>query len=295
MTELLIAQITDLHLGFEPGADEPNRQRLEAVIDTLLAMPRTPDLMLATGDLTEHGTAEAYAALRSALDRCPWPVWLIPGNHDKRGPFSAAFPEIPVRDGFVHYALDAGPLRIIMLDTLEEGRHGGSYCERRAAWLAGELAAHPDRPTLIALHHPPIETGIGWMSADPAEPWVQRLAAVIAQHPQIVRVIAGHVHRPIMADWGETTVWISASTAPQVALDLRAATRAPDARAMIIAEPPGFSLHLWNGSLLVSHAGMADSGPVLARYTEGMQPLVQGLLDERAGTQSSIDPLSGTL
>lgn len=295
MTDLLIAQITDLHLGFAPGENEPNRQRLDAVIDTLLAMERAPDLMLATGDLTEHGTPDAYAALRDALGRCPWPVWLIPGNHDQRIPLRAAFPNIPVQDGFMDYALDAGALRILMLDTLEEGRHGGSFCERRAEWLAAELALHPDRPTLIALHHPPIETGIGWMSADPAEPWVERLAAVIAQHPQIVRVITGHVHRPIMAQWSGTSVWISPSTAPQVALDLRAVTGTPDDRAMIIAEPPGFSLHLWNGRSLVSHAGLATTGAVLARYTEAMQPLVQGMLDERAGTQSSIDPLSGTL
>lgn len=295
MTDILIAQISDLHLGFEPQADEPNRRRLDAVIDTLLAMPRMPDLLLATGDLTEHGCADAYTALRDALSRCPWPVHLIPGNHDNRQQLAATFPEAPVHDGFSQYAIDLGALRILMLDTLEEGRHGGSYCDQRTTWLEAQLSAHPDQPTLVALHHPPIETGIGWMTAGQAEPWVQRLEAIIAKNPQIVRVIAGHIHRPILSDWAGTSVWVSPATAPQVALDLRPVTEEPDNRAMIIAEPPAFSLHLWNGRALISHVGIAQDGPVLARYSAAMQPLVQGMLAERSGTQSSIDPRLDTL
>lgn len=277
---MLIAQITDIHLGFEPGrADEPNRQRLDSVIDSLLAMERAPDLMLATGDLTEHGTAESYAALCEAFDRCPWPVWPILGNHDVRVGFCAAFPDIPVSDGFVHYAIEGYPLRILMLDTLEEGRHGGSFCAQRAAWLEAQLAAEPDRPTMIVAHHPPIETGIGWMTAHASEPWVGRFADVVARHPQVVRVVAGHIHRAISTGWAGTTLWVSPSTAPQVALDLREVTGTPDGRAMIIAEPPGFSLHLWNGDTLVSHAGMASGGAVLARYTDAMKPVMQAILD----------------
>ena len=278
---MLIAQITDIHLGFEPGrADEANLQRLNQVIDTLLSMTRLPDGMIATGDLTEHGAADSYATLRRALERCPWPVWLIPGNHDVRTAFCAAFPLMPVDDGFVHYVVDSGPLRIVMLDTLEEGVHGGSFCERRAAWLEAQLAAAPDRPTLIVAHHPPIETGIDWMTAHAGDAWVGRLAAVVRRHPQIVRIVAGHIHRPIVADWAGTTVWVSPSTAPQVTLELGAVPPMPDDRPMIIAEPPGFSLHLWTGTALVSHAGMADGGPVLARYDDRMRPTVERIRGE---------------
>ena len=66
---MLIAQITDTHLGFDPETpNEFNRQRLDAVVDSLLAMERHPDLLLATD-------AE-YAAMLSAYDS------VTPGEYD---------------------------------------------------------------------------------------------------------------------------------------------------------------------------------------------------------------------
>jgi 3',5'-cyclic AMP phosphodiesterase CpdA len=50
---MLIAQVTDIHLGFQP--DDPaelNRKRFDDIISSLLAMDPRPDLLLATGDLT---------------------------------------------------------------------------------------------------------------------------------------------------------------------------------------------------------------------------------------------------
>src|SRR3546814_7660429 len=44
------------------------------------------------------------------------------------------------------------------LDTFEQGRHGGAFCERRAAWLAAQLSAHRTTPTLIFMHHPPLRS-----------------------------------------------------------------------------------------------------------------------------------------
>ncbi len=280
---MLIAQVSDLHIGFDgTGADEPNRRRLDAVIDRLLSMERRPDLMIATGDLTEHGDAAAYASLKQALSRCPWPVWPIPGNHDRRTVFQEAFPDAPVCGGFIQYAVDAGPVRIVMLDTLEEGRHGGTFCAARAAWLDATLADAPTHPTLVALHHPPIETGIGWMTEAPNAPWIGRLESVISRHPQVLRVVSGHVHRSIVSAWGGTSVWVCPSTAAQVALDLREITPIPDGREMIVSEASAFGLHLWTGRSLVSHVGYAGNAPVLVRYTDAMQPLVQGLLAERS-------------
>src|SRR3546814_16483896 len=68
-------------------------------------------------------------------------------------------------------SLDTGPLRFIILDTLEEGRHGGAFCDVRARWLADRVAEALDRPTVIVLHHPPIDTGIEWMTTGLNEPW----------------------------------------------------------------------------------------------------------------------------
>ena len=199
---MLIAQITDIHIGFDrdnPG--EANLVRFRALLARLAEGPNRPDLLLLTGDLTEHGDAASYARLADALAGFPAPVWPIPGNHDTREALAAAFPQIRLADGFAHYALDLGGLRLLMLDTTEPGRHGGAFCETRAAWLARELTARPDRPTLIAMHHPPIVSGVAWMDPDPAAPWIARFVAATRGHGQIVGIASGHLHRPILTNY----------------------------------------------------------------------------------------------
>jgi len=280
---MLIAQVTDIHLGFEPdNPAEFNRKRLDQVIRQLSAMKPRPDMLLATGDLVDRGDGESYRRLRNAFDGCPFPVFYCLGNHDVRENFVQWFPETPTADGFVQYEHETPDLRILFLDTLEEGRHGGAFCETRANWLKATLAEKPDTKTLIIMHHPPVEVGVEWMNTHPGEPWVRRVAEAMDGHDQIVGIICGHLHRSITAGWRGKTIAICASTAPQVALDLsRIDPEQPDGRPMIIADPPAFALHRWNGQELVSHFDNADEHVVLARFDAKMQELVRSLLNER--------------
>jgi Icc protein len=280
---MLIAQVTDVHLGFDPdNPAEFNRKRLDQVLRLLCAMDPLPDLLLATGDLVDQGDADSYRRLVNALSVCPFPVWPCVGNHDLRDNFTAAFPAIPTADGFVQYAFDAGPLRFLVLDTLEEGRHGGAFCDVRAAWLAARLAEQADRATVIVLHHPPVDVGIEWMATHADEPWVARLRRAIAGRSNVAGMICGHLHRPITVGWNGTTIAICASTAPQVALDLAPIDpERPDNRTMIIADPPAYALHKWNGRELVSHFDTAEDHVMLAKFDAAMQPLVQALMSER--------------
>jgi 3',5'-cyclic AMP phosphodiesterase CpdA len=280
---MLIAQITDLHLGFDPdNPAEFNRKRLNQVIRAFCDMDRKPDILFATGDLVDRGDRDSYRRLKSALAAAPCPVWLAVGNHDVRSNFRAVFPTMPEADGFIQYVLDLEPLRFIVIDTLEEGRHGGAFCRTRSAWLRARLAEEPHKPTVIVLHHPPIETGIGWMTTDPAEPWVSELEGALAGHNQIVGMICGHIHRSIVTSWAGRQLAICPSTAPQVALTLADMDpETPDGRPMIVADPPAYALHYWNGQALVSHFDNADEHIVLARFDASMQPLVQSLMAER--------------
>ncbi len=281
---MLIAQITDIHLGFDPAnPDELNRRRLDRALRALVEMRPAPDMLLMTGDLAEEGDdLVSYRKLREAIAELPFPVHFAMGNHDSRAPFFEVFPEAPSAEGFVQYAIDEHALRILVLDTLEEGRHGGAFCETRAAWLRARLAEAPDRPTLIVLHHPPIETGLSWMTENPDADWVERLRAAVEGKDNVVAMIAGHLHRPIVTRWAGITLAVCPSTAPQVALDLEPIDpERPDGRPMIVADPPGYALHWWNGRELVTHFATAEDHPVLASYGPGLQPLVRMLAEEK--------------
>lgn len=161
---------------------------------------------------------------------------------------------LPADDGFLQYVIEDWPLRIVVLDTLLPGHDGGTLCAERLAWLAARLAAPPDRPTIVAMHHPPFRCGIGFMDAlnrEAAAP----LAAVIAAYPNVERVLCGHVHRAIQTRCAATIASTCPSTAHQISLDLRAA-----ADATYMLEPPGFQLHWWTGNDgLVTHT--ASVGP----------------------------------
>jgi len=283
---MLIAQITDTHLGFDPdNPAEFNRKRLDKVLHLFMEMDRKPDLLFVTGDLVDRGDIDSYNRLKRALSACDFPVSMCLGNHDVRVNFTGVFPDVPVVDGFVQYVVDTPALRFLVLDTLEEGRHGGAFCELRARWLREQLEAVPNRPTVIVLHHPPIDTGIEWMTTEPGEPWVRHLEEAMRGHDQIVGMIAGHIHRPIVTGWKGRPLAVCPSTAPQVALTLTPIDpEVPDGRPMIVADPPGFALHWWNGESLITHFDNADEHVALARYDRSMQPLVACLLDERPST-----------
>jgi 3',5'-cyclic AMP phosphodiesterase CpdA len=84
------------------------------------------------------------------------------------------------------------------------------------------------------------------------------LEAVLRRHPQVERVICGHLHRPIVRRFGGTVAMTVPSTAHQIVLDLRA-----DAPATFRREPPGFAVHVLRDGALVSHGvTVGDHGAV---------------------------------
>lgn len=282
---MLIAQVTDLHIGFErDNPYELNVRRLNMVVDQLDALRPRPDLLIVSGDLVEHGDdTRAYDHAHALIGRWRGPIIFCVGNHDSRDNFCAELPQVP-RDsnGFIQYEAEHGGLRFIVVDTLDEGRHGGTFCELRAAWLTERLAEKPDQPTILVLHHPPLDTGIPWMSALPHEGWVERLRAVVEPATQIQAILCGHVHRPIAASFAGKLLIVAPSTAPMVALDLEDVDPTyPDGRALIIADPPAYAIHDWDGERLLTHFEVAGPRNVLATYDSNLQPMMKAFLKER--------------
>ena len=259
---MIIAQISDTHI-------KPAGKLAYRVVDTagclargvahLLAMAPRPDVVLATGDLVDAGRADEYRRLRHLLAPLPMPVFLIPGNHDDREALAAAFPEhdyFPKDGRFLQYVVEGYPLRLIGLDTLVPGENGGLMCEERLGWLDARLGEAPGRPTVLFMHHPPFATGIRHMDEQGLE-GAERMREVVRRHPQVERVLCGHLHRPIQLRWAGTVASTAPSTAHQVVLDLR-----EDAPGVFALEPPACQLHLWRpGTGLISHTSYIGAYP----------------------------------
>src|SRR5262249_18175520 len=152
---MLICQLTDLHVR---PVGQPANRVVETNIFTERAFraaahftPR-PDVVVITGDLTESGQDAEYANVVRMLRKwLPMPVFVIPGNHDRRSAFREALGHLPgvtADPHYVQYAIEDYPVRLVMLDTLVPGAGHGELQAEQLDFLDRTLAAVPDKPTI---------------------------------------------------------------------------------------------------------------------------------------------------
>jgi Icc protein len=160
-----LVHLSDLHLS---SADTPlcgrrPIQHLHMCLDHVETDHGDADCMVISGDLVQHGEGKAYEILRERLADISMPVHLMVGNDDLRSEFRKNFPDHPIDgDGHIQSTADYGALRLIMLDTLDEGAHSGAFDKPRLKWFEAELqrAATDQRQVLLFLHHHPIKIGV---------------------------------------------------------------------------------------------------------------------------------------
>ena len=247
-----VAQLTDPHIGADWSDDALGA--LAAAVSTVnRVLGGPPAAVVISGDVANTPTDSEYEQARAVLDGLGAPIYAIAGNHDDRDGLRRHF-EFPAANGDqLYYAVDLGPVRLIGLDTKWPGRDGGQLDAEQLSWLDRVLGEHSATPTLVAMHHPPLLTGLPAMDAI-GIPEDQRggLAEIVGRHPQVQLLAAGHVHRAIVGRLGSVTVLALPSTDIQLAFDLDA----DDLR--FTREPPCFALHLLVGDRLVSHIHPID-------------------------------------
>ena len=282
---MLIAQLTDIHIGFDPEAqpEELNRTRFCAALGRVFETPNTPDLLVLSGDLTDHGDRDSFARIAALLSEVPCPILPLVGNHDTREELLRAFPDCPQADGFVHYVVERDGLAIVCLDTLGPGRHGGAFCADRRDWLGARLDEVRGGPVAIFMHHPPVISGIDWMDPAPNEDWIVNFGAALAGHEDhVIAINCGHLHRPLAARFRGIPVAVTPSIAPLVALDLSPIDQDhADNRDLITTEPPSYALHRWDGTELVTHYETVSDWQILASFGEHLKPMIREMFAER--------------
>jgi Icc protein len=251
---MLIAQVTDTHIKAEGRlayGKVDSAEKLANCVVHLNNLDPQPDFVLMTGDLADMGHPEEYQVLRRLIAPFEMPVYVIPGNHDERGAFRRAFSDhsyLPQEGEFLHYVLEDYPLRFIVLDSTLPGEAGGALCPARLSWLEDRLMEDDGRQVVICMHHPPFLTGIAGMDAQNCRDGAA-LGALVERHPRVIRLLCGHVHRPIFLQWHGITASIAPSPSHSVAYDLR-----PGATHTLSLEPPSCQLHYWHPEDgLVSH------------------------------------------
>lgn len=252
----MLVQLSDPHLGAGWPVRDPGEALARAVV-AVAALRPAPEAVLISGDLTDDGRDESYATVAAAASRLGVPVHVLPGNHDDRAAMRRHFDLPGAGREPVCYSTEVGELRLVVLDGTRPGSEAGQLDAERLAWLERELAAAPEHPTLLATHHPPLRLGVrAWDEIGLPDPDREALGEVLGRHPQVLRILCGHLHRALSGELAGRPVFVAPSAYAQVRLGLT-----PDAGIEIGDEPPGFAIHVFERGALLSHVQPLPAGP----------------------------------
>ncbi len=259
---MIIAQLSDTHITPHTARADGKpvaQDRLRDAVAHVLALPARPDVVLVTGDCTDHGSAEELARFRELLAPLRMPVYVIPGNHDDRGQLREAFGSqgAHAMDAFMQYVVDDWPVRLIALDTVIPGQDAGLLCAERLRWLDERLSEASSRPTLIFMHHPPFATGLDVLDALGLT-GAAAFGTLVAHHRHVERIVAGHIHCVMQRRFHGTLAMTCTSTALQIRVDL-----AQPRTLHLTSEAPSCLVHAWSDvtGLLTYPSPIGDQGP----------------------------------
>ena len=212
-----IVHLSDTHLlaGNRPLGGRYDTAANLAV--TLAAVERTgirPDVIVFTGDLTDLGEPEAYAALRAEAEpfaaRLGAPIVWVAGNHDERPALRAGLLDAAPTQEPVTGVWDLDGLRLIALDSTVPGWHHGDLDPQQLDWLRGVLAEPAPLGTILPLHHPPLPSHIPFF--DILELQHQSEFAGVLAGTDVRAILAGHLHYSTSGTFAGIPVSVAAAT-----------------------------------------------------------------------------------
>ena len=210
-----ILQITDTHLfsgRHETLLGVNTWASFHAVLEAIAVEQRPIDLIIATGDLAQDHTPEAYQHFAEGIARLPAPCVWLPGNHD----FQPAMYETLADAGIAEakQVLLGDRWQLVLLDSQVAGVPHGMLSDYQLDWLEKTLARSADRHTLVLLHHHPLPSGCSWLDQHSLRN-SHALDAVLQRFPLAKTLICGHIHQEMDVEWHGRRLLATPSTCVQ--------------------------------------------------------------------------------
>lgn len=190
---LLVAQITDTHLFAKEEQQMLGlctHDSLQAVVAHLRQLQPLPDILLLTGDISQDETNESYQRLKDIISPLQIPTYWIPGNHDDLPLMQQVLNQPPIE---ADKSFAAGGWHFLLLSSWIPGQVHGKLSQTSLEWLEQQLQLI-DKPTLVALHHPPCLINSDWMDRIKLQN-PEEFFAVIERYSQVKLVVFGHIHQ----------------------------------------------------------------------------------------------------
>lgn len=180
---MLIVHISDLHFG--PRFNSETFERAREEINSL-----EPDIIVATGDITEEGLIKEFEMAREGIDKFDCEnIVICSGNHDYRNTGYLLLKEFfPLKQ--VH---ELGDARMVILKTARPDKDEGEVGYRQSLWMQKQLKSRRKLNIVVMHHHlvPVPDTGLERHTVIDAG---DVLAAL--RQTSVNTVLCGHKHRP---------------------------------------------------------------------------------------------------
>ncbi|MEJ2064292.1 MAG: metallophosphoesterase, partial [Reinekea sp.] len=190
---LKLVQITDPHLhaiseGTLLGMN--TESSLKLIVERILNDLDDIDLVIATGDIAQDSSEQAYRNFLNHISPITAPMRWIPGNHDSRENMAI------VSEGTAHSEpiVELDDWIIILLDSTVPGKVYGKLGQDQLQLLQQTLDQYPDRHILITFHHHPIEMESRWIDKIGIHN-DEAFRHLIADYDNVRAVVCGHVHQ----------------------------------------------------------------------------------------------------
>ncbi|MBE5254014.1 3',5'-cyclic-AMP phosphodiesterase [Mixta mediterraneensis] len=214
-SEIRILQITDTHLfagKHESLLGVNTWASFDAVLAAITEQQRDYDLVIATGDLAQDHSVEAYQHFAEGIARLPGPCVWLPGNHDFQPAMVNTLAEKKINPA--KHVLLGENWQLVLLDSQVFGVPHGMLSDYQLEWLEKTLARYPERHTLILLHHHPLASGCTWLDQHSLRN-PHQLDAVLQNYPLAQTLVCGHIHQEMDVDWHGRRVLATPSTCVQ--------------------------------------------------------------------------------
>jgi Icc protein len=191
-----VLQLTDLHLfaeaeGLFNGIN--TRDSFASVLKHVQQHYIPPDVIVITGDLAHDGELATYQFIANSLKPFNAPVYCVLGNHDNFENAHQVYPLMPIATD-QHCLLDSW--QIILIDSNYQpmpDNYEGEVSQAELNRLEELLARHPDKWTLIGMHHNLPDHDDRGVSFEVRN--YQQVMACFEQQPKLKLVLSGHVHQ----------------------------------------------------------------------------------------------------
>lgn len=214
-TGFRILQITDTHLfakRHETLLGVNTWESFDAVLTAIEAQQQKFDLIVATGDLAQDHTPEAYHHFTRGIRRIPAPCVWLPGNHDFQPAMVSSFTDAGLYDA--KQVLLGDNWQVLLLDSQLPGVPHGKLSDEQLNWLDVALQAYPQRHAVILLHHHPVPSGCRWLDQHGLRN-AHELDLILQRYPLAKTLLCGHIHQDLDVSWNGRRLLATPSTCVQ--------------------------------------------------------------------------------